>query len=118
MKDLEFIELVEYAIEQLEVQGEASRGDTGGCYYQNEEGLCCIVGHMMPDKGTRELADSFTNTTIANLAEEGLPWALQFNSKQIKVLSGLQRLHDKIGVSIHNGFSNSIDKMRRVIGNY
>jgi len=118
MKDLEFIELVEKAIDKLELQGKPSKTRFGGCSYQRDNGDCCIVGHMMPDIATREQADSFEESAIACLYKHEFPWVLQFTNKQIKVLSGLQGLHDNVEVGIQNDFSNSIAKMREVIGNY
>jgi hypothetical protein len=118
MKDSEFIELVEKAIDKLELQGKPSKIGTGGCFYQGEDGACCIVGHMMPDNVTREKADISFEPAIVDLYRSGFPWALQFTNKQIKVLSGLQSLHDNVKLDRENEFSNSIAKMREVIGNY
>lgn len=118
MKDSEFIELVEQAIDKLEIQGKPSKNGTGGCFYQSENGDCCIVGHMMPDSVTRELADSFEDTDIMALTLYPFEWVLKFTTKQLEFLLNLQAIHDSMPLGMENDFSNSIDKMREVIGNY
>jgi len=94
MEHNQFLQLVENAINAFNKQGQFSRGEFGNkCYYLHE-GLCCIVGHMMPDEHTRVRADNQDETNILSLYDSGFDWAKQFNSQQIDLLADLQSIHD------------------------
>jgi hypothetical protein len=95
MEHNQFLQLVENAINDFEKQGQFSRGATteSKCFY-SRNGLCCVVGLMMPDEATRADADSQDETNILSLYESGFDWAKQFNYKQIDLLHSLQNLHD------------------------
>ena len=94
MEHVEFIKLVESAVNKLEAQGAFSRGNFNNrCYYLRDD-RCCIVGHMMPDDQTRVSADDCDDTSIVYLYDHDFPWATQFNYKQIEQLEVLQSLHD------------------------
>ena len=116
LSDNEFVNMVGSAIDKLEKQGTFSRVDIGsGCMYQNSEGNCCIVGHMMPDSKTRGDADNeeTVGSPIDELALAGFEWTKQFSDTQIDLLSRLQAIHD-----IRDDFSAALDEMKYVLCKY
>jgi hypothetical protein len=95
MEHNQFLQLVENAINAFEKQGQFSRGATteSKCFY-SRNGLCCIVGHMMPDEAIRVNADSQPSTSILSLYGSDFEWTKQFNRTQIDLLHALQGHHD------------------------
>lgn len=99
MDNAEFKDMVLSAIDKLEQQGVPSKDAFRGCYYLNKENNhCCIVGHMMPDDKTRELADSYGNGDVGSLVQEGFQWFEKFTHKQTELLWNLQGIHDAVNV--------------------
>lgn len=96
MTELDFIKMVEDGVAKVLAQGEPSMDEHADCCYLNDKGLCCVVGHMMPDDKTRRLADSRQNgSNILSLYDwNEFIWTDQFAEKQIQLLSDLQNVHD------------------------
>ncbi len=122
MEHIKFVNMVTEAISKLEVQGELSKTDSGGCFYHQKKSdgvvLCCIVGHMMSDESIQKQADGceHDDSSISTLYDEGFPWATQFTNAQIEVLSKLQYYHDNI--KNEWTFPEIISKMRTRIAEY
>jgi hypothetical protein len=103
------------AIAKLEAQGVPSKKG-GKCLYLASPGVCCIVGHMMPDDETRKAADRNINnggTSVASLYEQGFEWVQQFDKEQLNLLTMLQHIHDESTTPI--AFSFGIRNMLRLV---
>lgn len=111
MKNQEFKTMVTNAINALEMQGEVCKNRTGYCVYLNRKGMCCIVGHMMPNDETRESAGASGDTTIDGLAKIDFPWCESFGYEQIRTLTILQNIHDN---HFYPAFDERINVMREV----
>lgn len=117
MQKQEFLTLVEGAINALEKQGKPSVNLKSQCKYQYG-GLCCIVGHMMPEN-IRSLADEQSSSGMMCLRDTGFEWTTQFTDKQISLLIQLQNIHDGLGRHPLNvDFAEAISNMRESLGIY
>ena len=111
MNNKEFKDLVLLGIDKLEMQGEFSKdADDNSCSY-NYNGLCCVVGHMMPNNEVREEADNEMDSSITSLYNIGNDWASKFTEEQIDTLGLLQRMHDDTPIG---HFEKAISGMRRL----
>jgi len=117
MKNQEFKQMVTNAIDALEQQGKECLNYDGQCKYLNENGMCCIVGHMMPDNKTREDADLESelgrDSCIIALSNIAFSWCMQFTDDQILLLSKLQYIHDTPPDEYFT-FENRITHMRNL----
>jgi hypothetical protein len=121
MEHIKFVNMVTKAISELEVQGELSKTDSGGCLYHQKKSdgtvLCCIVGHMMQNESIQKEADNWEfDSSITTLYDEGFPWTTQFNDEQIEMLTHLQYHHDNIRNEWT--FQEIISKMYTLIADY
>lgn len=92
MNEAQFKAEVLKAIEATLKQGEQSIEESGKtCLYRGENGLKCLVGHMIPDEAYREDFESYTAGTIEIRA------ALGVTDEQGEILEILQQCHDKMG---------------------
>ncbi len=115
MDNTEFVNLVATAIDKLAAQGKPSRTYTK-CLYKGPDNMCCIVGHMMPDDDTRQLADSMPDGTgIRSLVDQDFVWISDFSWEQLDLLTVLQEHHDTSEV---DSFDITIRAMRKHLRNF
>lgn len=119
MHNLKFKQLVVKAIDKLQQQGVLSKSNSGGCWYSgvvDGKSVCCIVGHMMPNKEVRKAADnsSGASSAIEDLWGKDFEWTKQFTQEQMFVLNDLQKLHDNVDNCLT--FDEIIIKMENIAG--
>lgn len=123
MEHSAFLKLVREAIDKLEAQGQPSNGPNG-CAYLDPHGLCCVVGFMMPDDETRRQADDrgpkddLPTSIMALSIVRGLPWAKQFEEKQLRLLVVLQDLHDSMACIPKSAYGEQFNQMRQAVAEY
>ena len=106
MNNQDFVDLVEEAIDKFEKQNAFSKDSSGGCFYLDNQGHCCIVGHMMPNDMVRKEADSYVDTGLIELVEQEFEWARQFTKEQLDLMYQLQRQHDTDHISVDTAVSD------------
>jgi hypothetical protein len=111
MNNQDFVDLVEEAIDKLEKQNDFSKDGNGGCFYLNNKGHCCIVGHMMPNDIVRKEADSYRDTGLIELVEQEFEWTRQFTKEQIDLMYQLQRQHDAYHISVDTAVCDMRDSL-------
>jgi hypothetical protein len=105
MNNQDFVDLVEEAINKFEKQNAFSKDSSGGCFYLDKKGHCCIVGHMMPNDIVRKEADSYSESGVLDLVEQEFEWTRQFTKEQVGLMDQLQRQHDTDHISVYTAVS-------------
>ena len=100
MNNQDFVDLVEEAIDKFEKQKAFSKDGNGGCFYLNNKGHCCIIGHMMPNDIVRKEADSYSDSCMIDLVEQEFEWTRQFTKRQLELMYQLQWQHDTDHISV------------------
>lgn len=116
MNRKQFIKTVSTAIHQLKEQGQICLDDGGNCVYLNDQNHSCIVGLMMPDTETRNIAVDIEGDVTRLMDEPNFIWTDQFDKDQLHLMGRLQNIHDDnlTGVT----FEEKITSMQQELGTY
>lgn len=82
----------------LKAQGKPAKSKYGACYYSDNEGNKCAIGHLIADDTAKSWEKcGYSDTSITSMVQHQQNGVEPWMNENIVFLSALQRRHDTIG---------------------